>query len=212
MEVLLHPSYFPNITQMAIIVQSQKIIFEKEDNYQKQTYRNRTHIAHSNGKLALHIPIKHSKNGERQKTKEVIIENSFKWQQQHWRSIQTAYRSAPYFEYYEDDFNLLFTNKVNYLWEFNLQIFNILVNIIEIDTPYSFTNKFDKQTPYIDARFLIDAKKEPLYQFSHYNQVLQTEGSFISNLSILDLIFNIGPETYQYLSQIPMHKIIPNLK
>lgn len=101
--ILLHPSYFPSIEQMAHIAQSEKVIWEVEDNYQKQTYRNRAYIAHSNGKLLLNIPIKHNKNGVRQQTKDVRMENDFPWQDHHWKSLQSAYRTSPFFEYYEDD-------------------------------------------------------------------------------------------------------------
>ena len=73
--ILLHPSYFPSIEQMAAVAQAESVVFEVEDNYQKQTYRNRTFIAHSNGKLLLNIPIKHNKTGKRKKTKDVIVGN-----------------------------------------------------------------------------------------------------------------------------------------
>ena len=110
--ILLHPTYFPSIVQMVAMAQADKIVFEVEDNYQKQTYRNRAYIAHSNGKLTLNVPIKHSKNGGRQKTKEVHVENSFPWQSQHWKSLQTAYRTSPFFEFYEDDLAPLFQEPV----------------------------------------------------------------------------------------------------
>ena len=99
-KILLHPAYFPSIIQMIAVTQAEHVVLEIEDNYQKQTYRNRTYIAHTNGKLLLNIPIRHVKNGNRQKTKNVIIENDFPWQSHHWKSIQTAYKTSPFFEYY----------------------------------------------------------------------------------------------------------------
>ena len=101
--IVLHPTYFPSIIQMAAILQSDRIVFEISGNYQKQSYRSRTYIAHSNGKLLLNIPIKHSLDGSKTKTKATVIENAFPWQIQHWKSLESAYRTSPYFEYYEDD-------------------------------------------------------------------------------------------------------------
>ena len=110
--ILLHPTYYPSIEQMAAIAQAKNVVFEAQDNYQKQTYRNRCYIAHTNGTLLLNIPIKHSKGGNRQKTKEVVVENAFPWQKEHWRSIQNAYRTSPFFEFYEDELHPFFTQKV----------------------------------------------------------------------------------------------------
>ena len=91
-EALVHPTYFPSIVQMAVIAQANTAVFEMEDNYQKQTYRSRMYIAHSNGSLPLTIPIKHSKGSEHQKMKDVVVENDFSWQLHHWKSLQAAYR------------------------------------------------------------------------------------------------------------------------
>ena len=93
--IIVHPTYFPSIVQMAAMVQSKEVVFEMDDNYQKQSYRSRTYIAHSNGILLLNIPVKHRKDGKKNKTKSAIIENSFPWQLQHWKSLESAYRTSP---------------------------------------------------------------------------------------------------------------------
>ena len=105
---LLHPAYFGSIALWSVIVKAKALCFEYCDNYQKQTYRNRMYIAHSNGKLGLNIPVKHAKDGKRQKTAEVEIENNFHWQRDHWRSLEAGYRSSPFFEYYEDELQPFF--------------------------------------------------------------------------------------------------------
>jgi len=199
--ILLHPTYFPSIVQMVAMAQADKIVFEVEDNYQKQTYRNRAYIAHSNGKLTLNVPIKHSKNGGRQKTKEVHVENSFPWQSQHWKSLQTAYRTSPFFEFYEDDLAPLFQEPVGLLLDFNLKIFEILSDLIGMETPYSLTSEYVKTPSDKDLRHLAIAKKEPQYTLSKYNQVLQENHGFLTNLSVLDLLFNEGPNTLHYLEE-----------
>ncbi len=107
---------------MVAMAKADKITLETQDNYQKQTYRNRAYIAHSNGKLLLNIPIRHSKSTRHQKTKDVAPENNFSWLAEHWKSIQVAYRTSPYFEFYEDDLAPLFKEPVLKLQGFNIQI------------------------------------------------------------------------------------------
>ena len=197
--ILLHPTYFPSISHMVSLVNEKEIVFEVEDNYQKQTYRNRAYIAHSNGKLSLNVPVKHSKNGERQKTKEVLIENSFPWQSQHWKSIQTAYRTSPFFEYYEDDLEWLFKEPVELLLEHNLKIFKTFCNILDLECNFSLSRVYSKNPSEKDLRYLVEAKNEPNFTFDSYNQVLQNKNDFLPNLSLLDLLFNEGPNTVYYL-------------
>lgn len=110
-EILLHIPYFGPVSHFREIVKPGLIWFENEDNYQKQTYRNRTYIYGANGKLILNIPIKHLNAPgvkQHQKYKDVRIENDFKWQKQHWKSLKSAYQTSPFFEFYEDDIAPLF--------------------------------------------------------------------------------------------------------
>ncbi len=202
--ILLHPSYFPSIEQMAAVVQSDKVIWEVMDNYQKQTYRNRTYIAHSNGKLLLNVPIKHDRNGKRQKTREVIAENDFPWQEQHWKSLQNAYRTSPFFEFYEDELEPLFTEKVENLLQHNFKIFHLLSGLIGYSPEEEHTVVY-KDTPKVaDFRFLINAKRKPTFILEPYTQVLQANHGFLPYLSILDLLFNEGPHSLSYLRRQPV--------
>ena len=137
--ILIHPTYFTSIAQMVAYVQAEKVFFEADDNYQKQSYRNRAYIAHSNGKLLLNIPIKHSQKGIRKKTNEVLVENSFPWQIQHWKSLESAYRTSPYFEYYEDELKPLFFKPVHSLFDFNLEAFDLICELLDISKRYKFT-------------------------------------------------------------------------
>ncbi len=203
-DILVHPSYFSSIVQMAAIVQASKVQFEIEDNYQKQSYRNRTNIAHSNGKLMLSIPIKHSKSSQKkvsvkQKTKDVQIENSFPWQVQHWKSLETAYRTSPFFEYYEDELKPLFFNSETSLMRFNLKAFDLICELLTIDIHYSFTESYEKDPKNNDLRFLINAKSKKKYTLKPYTQVLAINHGFLNNLSILDLLFNEGTNAIGYL-------------
>src|SRR5690606_12418513 len=199
--ILLHPSYFPSIEQMAAVAQAEKVVFEIQDNYQKQTDRNRTLIAHSNGKLLLNIPIKHNITGKRQKTKDVIVENDFPWQEQHWKSLQSAYRTSPFFEYYEDDLEPLFTKPVEGLLEHNFKIFNLLCELLGIEVEISKTASFETKPEITDLRFLIDAKRQTDLHPEIYTPVHVATHSFLPNLSVLDLLFNEGPNALSYLDR-----------
>ena len=109
MRLLLHPSYFPNIATFAAMIQNE-VRWEVEDNYQKQTYRNRCYICTDKGRHLLNIPIKHVGGDQgRQKYKEVLVDNDYPWQRNHWRTLQTAYRTSPFFEFYEDDLAPVYT-------------------------------------------------------------------------------------------------------
>ena len=186
---------------MVAIVAAEKVVFEMEDNYQKQTYRNRAHIAHTNGRLLLNIPIKHSKDGTRQKTKDVYVENDFPWQSQHWKSLQTAYRTSPFFEFYEDDLEPLFTEPVGKLMDHNLTIFSLVSELIGIEVDLSKTDRYDATSEHMDLRSLVASKSEKSQPFKTYSQVFQSNHGFLSNLSILDLLFNEGPNTLQYMEE-----------
>lgn len=208
--ILLHPTYFPSIVQMVAVAQSEKVVFEVEDNYQKQTYRNRAYIAHSNGKLTLNVPIKHAASGNRLMTKEVEVENSFPWQSHHWKSLQSAYRTSPFFEYYEDDLKGLFDRPVHGLLSHNLLIFETLIELIGIEITHEFTTEYFRKPEQLDFRSLVTAKTNKEFELQSYTQVFQESHGFLPNLSVLDLLFNEGPNTLSYLeNQLALSKLIP---
>lgn len=198
MAVLVHPTYFPSISHFVAMVQSDKVIFEMDDNFQKQTNRNRMYIYSPNGIQLLNIPIKHSKDIH-QKTKDVKIENDFNWQKQHFKSLEAAYRSSPFFEYFEDDIRPIFEKKQEFLMDLNLQTFEIVSKCLGIRLETTFTSEFFKEVPEInDYRLLANGKKD-ISVFESYTQVFEEKEGFISNLSILDLLFNEGRYAMDYL-------------
>ncbi len=191
------------------MAQAESVTFETEDNYQKQTFRNRTYIATANGMLLLNIPIKHISKGTRgirdkthQKYKEVRIENDFPWQKEHWKSIQIAYRSSPFFEYYEDDFAPLFETKQEFLMDFNLKCFEVVSDALYLDFIAEKTSIYQKEiSDKIDFRSLVNPKEKQEFDFATYIQVLQKDDAFLSNLTILDLLFNEGTRALTYLEK-----------
>jgi hypothetical protein len=201
--ILLHPAYFGSILQFSHIAQAENLVFENEDNYQKQTYRNRQYIYGANGSLLLNIPVKHTRaRNERSKYKEVKIESEFKWQLNHWRSLEAAYRTSPFFEFYEDELIHLYEKKYIYLLDFNYDCFNTVCDCLQLEKPQSKTTEYhhgiDKEN-LEDCRYLINAKSKKEFQFEKYTQVFEEKYGFLSNLSILDLLFNEGPNSVNYL-------------
>lgn len=202
MNILLHPSYFPSISHFVAIAQSDCITFEMEDNFQKQTNRNRTYIYSPNGIQLLNIPIKHS-NLTHQKTKDIKIEQEFDWQKQHFKSLEAAYRSSPFFEYFEDDLIPFFQEKHTFLMDLNFKALEITCKCLRMKLEYSTTTEYFHETDdkaVVDFRYLVNGKKDHSV-FEPYTQVFDDKHGFLNNLSVLDLLFNEGKFAMDYLKQ-----------
>lgn len=198
MNIILHPTYFPSISHYAAMLQANEITFETDDNFQKQTNRNRMYIYSPNGLQMLNIPVKHSKN-ERQKFKDVRIENAFGWQKNHFKSLEAAYRTSPFFEFFEDDFRPIFENKHEFMMDLNFQIFDIINDCLGVDLPFTKTEEyFHEVNDKTDFRHLVNGKKDTFTNES-YTQVFGEKHGFLPNLSILDLLFNEGRHAVEYL-------------
>jgi hypothetical protein len=197
MNCILYSTYFPSISHFVAITQSDAIIFEVEDNFQKQTNRNRTYIYSPNGIQLLNVPVKSSNS--RQMTKDVRIETAFNWQKQHFGSLESAYRTSPFFEYYEDTIMPVFTKKYNFLLDLNFETIEIVSKCLKINLPINKTSEYFHEVPnYKDFRVLANGKKDP-NQFESYTQVFHNKHGFLNNLSILDVLFNEGRLALDYL-------------
>ena len=182
------------------MAQSEKITFEIEDNFQKQTNRNRTYIYSPNGIQMLNIPIKHSKLSH-QKTKDIQIETDFDWQKQHFKSLEAAYRSSPFFEYFEDDILTVFQKKHKFLLDLNFETLDIVSKCLRTKFDFETTTEYFHEVDpneFLDFRFLANGKKDDSV-FESYPQVFDDKHGFINNLSVLDLLFNEGKYTMDYL-------------
>jgi len=204
-DILVHLPYFGSIAQFREMIKPGILFIENEDNYQKQTYRNRINIYGANGKLSLNIPIKHAHVPgvkQHQKYKDVKIEKEYKWQKQHWKSLKSAYQTSPFFEFYEDDLAPLYHQDFEYLMDFNYKCLEALEECLQLDITHQKTAEFiSAPEDKLDKRGLINAKKN--IQLPDYTQVFQEKHGFISNLCILDLLFNEGPNTVNYLESLP---------
>ncbi|WP_282123811.1 WbqC family protein [Algibacter mikhailovii] len=199
MSIIVHPTYFPSIAHYVAMANTDEVCFETDDNFLKQTYRNRCYIYGANGKMGLNIPVIHSQKN-RQKYKDVKIFNDDNWQSNHWKSLLSAYRTSPFFEYYEDDLKPLFHKKADYILDFNFKCLEVINACLQLEVKASKTLQYNKDiVDKTDFRFLVHAKKEVNQAFEKYTQVFSNKHGYISNLSILDLLFNEGPNSLNYL-------------
>ena len=200
MKTLLHPTYFPSISHFVAMAQTDNIVLEMGDNFQKQTNRNRTYIYSPNGIQLLNIPIKHTKE-RHQNIKEVQLETAFDWQKQHFKSLEAAYRTSPFFEYFEDSLAPIFTKKYRFLMDLNLESMNIVSKCLGMPFEYDETSEFFHEVADCsDFRNLVNGKKDTS-SFDSYTQVFGDKHGFINNLSILDLLFNEGRFALEYLKK-----------
>lgn len=201
-ESLLSTAYLPPVEYMSVIYRSDIVEIEQCENYQKQSYRSRCHIYSANGPLPLIIPVERS-GTHSIPVKDIRIDYSRRWQQQHWRAIVSAYRMSPFFEYYEDDFAPFYTKEEPFLFDFNTKLTELLLSLTGIRKSISFTEIYRKETGtgVTDFRELIHPKRESLTEMKNgqYHQVFAHKSGFIPNLSSLDLLFNEGPDSISYL-------------
>lgn len=198
MNILIHPTYFPSVSHFTAMVKADTITFEMEDNFQKQTNRNRMYIYSPNGIQMLNIPVKHSKSAH-QLFKDVRIENDFNWQKNHFKSLEAAYRTSPFFEYFEDDIRPIFEKKHEFMMDLNFQTIEIVTECLGAKFNVEKTTEyFHDANGLTDLRPLVNGKKD-ISQFEPYTQVFEEKHGFINNLSILDLLFNEGRYAMDYL-------------
>lgn len=198
--VLLPVFYLPPISWFSVFMNAEnEVTLEQCENFPKQTYRNRTNIYGANGKLSLIIPISHT--GKRG-LKEIEVSNREDWRKLHWKSIKTAYQSSPYFEFYEDKLIKLFESKENYLLDFNMKGLEILQQILKTEKAYSLNEEYIKNPDEINFREKFSAKVSSEYEMDNYYQTFSDKLGFLSDLSILDLICNKGPESVTYIKNI----------
>ncbi len=201
--ILLPTAYLPPIEYFYYLINADEILIELQETYPKQTYRNRCKIFTANGLLSLSLPVSKI-NGNNTKTKDIQIVPTENWQKNHWRAIESAYNASPYFMYYKDDFESFYVRRFESLPEFNTQLLKQLLGFINYPKEIKFTEVYQKKVENsIDLRTFFNPKKENLFQCPKYFQVFEDKHGFQSNLSILDLLFSEGPNTLNFLKNIP---------
>lgn len=201
---LISNLYLPSINILSAISHCQTILIDGQDDYQKQTYRNRTLIVGANGVQTLTVPVV---GGHRMgmNFRDVKIAYDTRWQQIHWGAITSAYKSSPFFEYYQDGLAPFYHQQHQYLFDFNLHLFEFLMDALDFYPLKVLSVAQDINiVGIVDFRFMANCKDETSTMESQtpYWQVFQAKHSFTPNLSVLDLICNLGSESYLYLDAL----------
>ncbi|MDR2858900.1 MAG: WbqC family protein [Mediterranea sp.] len=208
--IYLISSYLAPIQYYTKLLMYDKICMEQYDCYSKQTYRNRCTISVPNGTSVLSIPVVHSSNSKCL-MKDVRISDHGNWQHIHWNAIESAYGNTPFFEYYKDDFRPFYENKYLFLIDFNEELCQLICKLIDIAPIVERTVKYKTGLlpDEYDFREIIHPKKDlredPEFIPYPYYQVFENRQGFIPNLSIIDLLFNMGSESLLVLlKSMPM--------
>lgn len=191
--LILPSCYMPPVSWFAAFVQhTGPVKIEKFEHFPKQTYRNRAHISSPNGLLGLSIPVVKGAKSHT-KLKDVKISYEANWQKIHWKSLESGYRSSSFFEFYEDDIRPFYEKRTEFLFDYNELLMEFLFKSLKLEKNYDFTSSYEVyEEPVKDYRDIIHPKKTPLFSTDEYYQVFSTANGFISDLSIVDLLFNHG--------------------
>lgn len=204
--VLLSPAYLAPVQYYTKFLCYEKILIEKEENYQKQSYRNRCNILSANGILPLTIPV--IKDQPKTKTRDIRIDYSLDWQKNHWVSIESAYSSSPFFEFFQDEFYKFYDTQYKYLLDFDLKIQDYILDQLELAPTIELTEDFyaEPDESIDDYRDSIHPKprmqkEDSLFRPEFYYQVFYEKYGFVKSLSIIDLLFNEGPNAENVLKK-----------
>jgi len=207
-DIYVAVAYLAPLHYYARMLSANHVYIEQHENYLKQTYRNRCVILSANGPMPLSIPID-KKELTKCPTRDIRFSTHTAWQTLHWRSIETAYNSSPFFEYYRDDLLPFYKKKWDFLFDFNMAIQETILSCMELSPTISFTEHFNKEIPptALDFRHAIQPTLkpedvDPNYRAIPYYQVFDQKWGFVPNLSIIDLLFNMGPESSLILQQM----------
>jgi hypothetical protein len=206
-EICISLAYLGPIAYYSAIHNADTLLLEHCEYYEKQSYRNRCNIAGPNGVLSLSIPVEKA-SGDKTLTRDIRISEHGEWQMQHWKSIESAYNSTPFFEYYRDDLVGFYHKKWDFLWDFNFEIQSTILELLELEPNIKLTSdyKVELEENCLDLRQSIHPKKRN-QQFSStaYYQVFEQRYGFQPNLSIIDLLFNMGNESQLIIQQEIIH-------
>lgn len=189
---------------MSKFFSKEELQIEACENFQKQSYRNRCEILCANGTLSLFVPIIKGKD-QRTPIREIEIDYVTEWQKQHFKSIESAYNSSPFYEYIIDDFKFVFEKKERFLFDLNLKILETLRTYIPFEKDIILSPGFVKGAEF-DFKNSIHPKAkmklpDPQFKAQSYYQTFNDRFDFIPNLSVLDLLFNEGPQAFSILKQ-----------
>lgn len=207
-KILLDCQYAAPISYYALCMHASEVYIEAHEYFVKSSNRNRCYIAGANGLQLLSIPI-HLGKSHKQLYKEVQCANDIDWQKNHWQSLCSSYNRSPYFEFYEAELAHFYKQKADSLFDFNLALFKKICHLLKIQIDIHFTENYQvNYDTLLDYRFLYrELKYEP--DIPEYTQVFGDRHGFLEDISILDLLFNLGPDAIKYLIDLEHHLEFP---
>lgn len=197
--VLLSSAYLPPVSYFSKLYAYEKVCVERFDHYMKQSYRNRCVIASAAGPLSLTIPTEKSED-PKCLMKDVRISDHGNWRHVHWNAFVAAYKQSPFFDYYADEFHEFFEKRYSFLFDFNSELCNWLCEQLDVHPVVAWSDDFIVDTAGMDDfREQIHPKKrlqtdDASFKAVPYYQVFQEKQGFQPDLSVADLLFNMGPE------------------
>lgn len=198
-KILISTAYLPPVGYFSLFSDADEVFVEKEENYLKQTYRNRCNILSAHGTQLLTVPV-YMGSIHKTPVKEIRIDYSKRWQQVHLRAMTASYNSSPYFEYYYEEIEKIISGNHEFLLDLNMELYEAVLEILKIEKRLSYTTDFEPSAgKSYDYRYKITPKKAIPITGKNYSQVFDNGTGFVPNLSIVDLIFNMGPEACNYL-------------
>ncbi|MCX6335245.1 MAG: WbqC family protein [Bacteroidia bacterium] len=197
--ILLSTAYLPPAEYFARISDAEEVLIEKEENYHKQSFRNRCYILSASGPQTLTVPVY---LGSLHKTlvRDIRIDYSKRWQQVHLRAFVSSYSSSPFFLYYYEDIEKIILRNHEFLLDLNMELLMAVMGMIKLQVKISYTTDFmPVNKAENDFRYKINPKKKTDYNSKPYIRVFSQENGFTGGFSIADLLFNMGPEAVRYL-------------
>lgn len=200
-KIVLSTAYLPTIEYFAFIAKSEVFFMEGCETFQKQSYRNRAYIMTADGVQSLILPTRH--DTQHGAIRDVRIDYKDNWQMKHWRAIETAYSGTPYYLYYKDFIFPFFEKKYEFLFDYNLELTILLLKMLKIKKAPIITEAFEKEYENrTDLRSALHPKRERFIEPLPYPQVFADRQPFTDRVSIIDLLFNLGPEAAEYLNRL----------
>lgn len=200
MSLVICPAYLPSIYYFYFLIKNDKITWYIHGDYQKQTFRNRTKIYSSNGLFKMYIPVVKAKNEKERKDLKTKICYEENWQKQHWKTIENSYSSSPYFEFYKYELIGFYKSKFEYLMDYNIKLIMTLLSILKIKLKTKSSKKILFQNE--NEKEIISTKQKKKIIFNKYTQVFSKKHGYLENLSVIDLIFNLGPESIDFINNL----------
>ncbi len=192
MDIIAHSMYLAPVEQYVRLYAAKSMLVDLDAPFVKQTFRNRALIAAENGALPLTIPVVHN-GGVKQAMRDVRISEHGNWRRMHWNAIVSAYKKSPFFDYYADDFRPFYEKRYEFLADFNMQLHHTVCTLLGLEREVATLDSTNASADVLDCRPLAEPSTVVDAQ-QHYYQVFEQRNGFLPNLSIADLLFNMGPE------------------